>query len=124
MTDGKKFNWGKTLANLSEATQKLMEKYVCKQCNVRNYSHWNVCRDCNIFLCDSCIKRNHSPVLHHEVTRYMAFSDFGCPDHIQICNYFCFDCTRLRCETCKENECRHHKLTKDIGIKEVILYVV
>nr|XP_022289826.1 uncharacterized protein LOC111101588 isoform X3 [Crassostrea virginica]XP_022289828.1 uncharacterized protein LOC111101588 isoform X4 [Crassostrea virginica] len=98
-------------------SQHLMKKYVCNVCKKWSL-YWNVCRDCNIFLCDGCIKRNHSPVLHHEVTRYMGFSEFGCPDHIEICHYFCLDCTRPCCEACKITKCRHHYLTKDLRKRE------
>ena len=98
--------------------QHLMKKYVCNVCKKWSL-YWNVCRDCNIFLCDGCIKRNHSPVLHHEITRYMGFSEFGCHDHIEICHYFCLDCTRPCCEACKITKCRHHYLTKDLRKREV-----
>lgn len=97
----------------SEETQKQIKKLACVCCN-KYCLYWNVCQICNIFLCDFCFSNSHSPILQHKITRYIAFSEFGCLAHIQISKYFCLDCIRPRCESCKKERCRkHYLITRD-----------
>lgn len=97
----------------SEETQKQIKKLACVCCN-KYCLYWNVCQICNIFLCDFCFSNGHSPILQHKITRYIAFSEFGCLAHIKISKYFCLDCIRPRCESCKKERCREHYLiTRD-----------
>lgn len=92
-----------------------MKKMACGQCN-KYCLYWDVCKICNIFLCDVCFSISHSPILQHKTSRYIAFSEFGCPTHVQISKYFCLDCIRPRCECCKKERCREHYLvTRDIN---------
>lgn len=97
----------------SEETQKQNKKLACGCCN-KYCLYWNVCQACNIFLCDFCFSISHSPILQHKITRYTAFSEFGCLLHIQISKHFCLDCIRPRCEDCKKERCRgHYLITRD-----------
>lgn len=94
-------------------TQKETKKLACGCCN-KYCLYWNVCQVCDIFLCDYCFSVSHSPILQHKITRYIAFSEFGCLAHIRISKYFCLDCIRPRCEDCKKEKCRgHYLITRD-----------
>lgn len=97
----------------SEETQKQIKKLACGSCN-KYCLYWNVCPFCDIFLCDYCFSISHPPILQHKITRYIAFSEFGCLAHIRISKYFCLDCIRPRCEDCKKERCRgHYLITRD-----------
>ncbi|XP_062616072.1 uncharacterized protein LOC134277781, partial [Saccostrea cucullata] len=91
-------------------------KMACNRCNSWCL-YWNVCRDCMVYLCDSCTEiYPHSP--DHTTIRAKAFSDFGCLDHIQIFKYFCPVCSRYRCGDCiKLGKCQGHEL-KDAFVNQ------
>ncbi|XP_061171773.1 uncharacterized protein LOC133181255 [Saccostrea echinata] len=89
-------------------------KMACNRCNSWCF-YWNVCRDCMMFLCDSCTAfYPHTP--EHTTIRSKAFSEFGCLDHIQILKYFCLVCNSRRCDDCINlGRCHNHELKAIFG---------
>ena len=75
------------------------------------------CKECNKFLCPSCIKKHSQKFLKTHHILPVSELDYKCQEHLGPFSFFCVDCNKNLCPLCYQRE--HFKHNKIIHFDKI-----